>query len=337
MTYDEFDVAAKLLYRGKPLRLPDVPPSADEILLEDGHLLLAGFLLKRQADGVNSTSKDGQNVLQLHFRPVRKRGKPGTDFDPRSALTPASQASRASIWGDQPESYVLGSYRIATAPEGSSCRLTSFKSTCFDSPASSVGAWPASLGCTTSSYSSINPSSANVAYPAKQEGIRLRGGLGRVTMQVFIRDHRAVIAASVQSNVDGYRRGRIAQACHDQSWIAAATSFPGRTIHRARAGLGSQRGREIIDNLGAVLRADAQPVARHRVRARCSRFPWFRCWPPPRRDCGKPDMSRATSSRLGPGGSSAACAAAPSMKKAARKGSRRQSCTAHPPILLLRG
>ena len=45
--------------------------------------------------------------------------------------------------------YVLGSYRIATAPERSSSRLTSFKSTCFDSPANSVGPWPVSLGCTS--------------------------------------------------------------------------------------------------------------------------------------------------------------------------------------------
>jgi NCS2 family nucleobase:cation symporter-2 len=68
MTYDEFDIDAKLVYHGPPLRLSDVPPSADDILRDDGHLLLAGFLLKRQADGVNSVSKDGQSVLQLHFR-----------------------------------------------------------------------------------------------------------------------------------------------------------------------------------------------------------------------------------------------------------------------------
>src|ERR671930_2295201 len=59
------------------------------------------------------------------------------------------------------DSYLLGSYRIATAPERNSSWLTSFKSTCFDSPANNVGPWPASRGCTTNSYSSINPSSAN--------------------------------------------------------------------------------------------------------------------------------------------------------------------------------
>src|SRR5207302_232222 len=54
-----------------------------------------------------------------------------------------------------------GSYRIATAPEAYSSRLTSVRSTCFDSPANNVGPRPASLGCTTNSYSSINPSSVN--------------------------------------------------------------------------------------------------------------------------------------------------------------------------------
>src|SRR5881409_3354449 len=61
------------------------------------------------------------------------------------------------------DGYLLGSYRIATAPEPNSSRLTRFKSTRFDSPANNVGPWPASLGCTTNSYSSINPSSANAS------------------------------------------------------------------------------------------------------------------------------------------------------------------------------
>src|SRR6516162_11760466 len=64
---------------------------------------------------------------------------------------------------NKPDGYLLGSYRIATAPEPNSSRLTSFKSTHFDSPANNVGPWPASLGCTTNSYSSINPSSANAS------------------------------------------------------------------------------------------------------------------------------------------------------------------------------
>jgi len=50
---------------------------------------------------------------------------------------------------------------MATAPERSSTRPMRFKSIGFDSPANNVGPWPAILGCTTNSYSSINPSSAN--------------------------------------------------------------------------------------------------------------------------------------------------------------------------------
>src|SRR6266540_4769483 len=47
---------------------------------------------------------------------------------------------------DKPDGYLLGSYRIATAPEPNSSRLMSFKSIRFDSPANNVGPWPASLG-----------------------------------------------------------------------------------------------------------------------------------------------------------------------------------------------
>jgi len=38
---------------------------------------------------------------------------------------------------------------MATAPEPNSSRLTSLKSTRFDSPANNVGPWPTSVGCTT--------------------------------------------------------------------------------------------------------------------------------------------------------------------------------------------
>src|SRR5262249_37544976 len=62
-----------------------------------------------------------------------------------------------------PDGYLLGSYRIATAPDPNSRRPTSFKSTYFESPANKVGPWPASLGCTTNSYSSITPSSVSAS------------------------------------------------------------------------------------------------------------------------------------------------------------------------------
>jgi len=75
---------------------------------------------------------------------------------PRCSIMPPARPSK-------PNGYLLGSYRIATAPERSSSRPTSLKLTCFDSPANNVGPWPASLGCTTNSYSSINPRSANAS------------------------------------------------------------------------------------------------------------------------------------------------------------------------------
>jgi hypothetical protein len=68
----------------------------------------------------------------------------GGDGNQGSMMRPARARQR--------DGYLLGSYRIATAPEPNSSRFTSFKSTCFDSPANNVGPWPASLGCTTNSY-----------------------------------------------------------------------------------------------------------------------------------------------------------------------------------------
>jgi len=47
---------------------------------------------------------------------------------------------------NKPNGYLFGSYRIATAPELNSSRLTSLKSIRFDRPANNVGPWPASLG-----------------------------------------------------------------------------------------------------------------------------------------------------------------------------------------------
>jgi len=46
---------------------------------------------------------------------------------------------------NKPDGYLLGSYRIATAPEPNSSRLTSLKSTRFDSLANNVGPWPVQI------------------------------------------------------------------------------------------------------------------------------------------------------------------------------------------------
>src|ERR1051326_4733921 len=59
------------------------------------------------------------------------------------------------------QSFLFGTYRIATAPEAYSKRLTSFRSRGFDRPANNAGPRPTILGCTTNSYSSMSPSSAS--------------------------------------------------------------------------------------------------------------------------------------------------------------------------------
>src|SRR5207253_7815168 len=71
----------------------------------------------------------------------------------------------------KPNGYLLGSYRIATAPEPNSRRLTSLKSTCFDGPTNNAGPWPVSLVCTKNSYSSINPSSAKIGRASCRERV----------------------------------------------------------------------------------------------------------------------------------------------------------------------
>jgi hypothetical protein len=79
-------------------------------------------------------------------------GHPGVLVEPaggqRVDLEGLARSHTAPARKVRPMAYRLGSYRIATAPEPNSSRLTSFKSTCVDSPANNVGPWPASLGCT---------------------------------------------------------------------------------------------------------------------------------------------------------------------------------------------
>ena len=41
-----------------------------------------------------------------------------------------------------------------------------------------------------------------VRHPAKEQGIRLFEDLARVTMQLFVGEHRAIIAAPVQGDID---------------------------------------------------------------------------------------------------------------------------------------
>jgi NCS2 family nucleobase:cation symporter-2 len=66
--FDEFNLNVEITYRGTPLELPDRRPSDEDILKsEHGHVRLAGFLLRRNADRVSVETKGDISVLNLHF------------------------------------------------------------------------------------------------------------------------------------------------------------------------------------------------------------------------------------------------------------------------------
>ena len=69
VSYDEFIIDAVITYTGAPLEFPDHAPAPEEILeTEDGHRRLAGFLVRRYADRMESSAKTGApTVLRLHF------------------------------------------------------------------------------------------------------------------------------------------------------------------------------------------------------------------------------------------------------------------------------
>jgi NCS2 family nucleobase:cation symporter-2 len=66
--FDEFNVDVDLRYQGALIPLPQRRPSNIDIIeAEDGHLQLAGFLLRRNADAVAASRSGGDSVLQFHF------------------------------------------------------------------------------------------------------------------------------------------------------------------------------------------------------------------------------------------------------------------------------
>ena len=66
--FDEFNLDVKITYHGAPLELPDRRPSDREIIETDaGYRQLAGFMLRRNADRIRTSVKDGASVLEFHF------------------------------------------------------------------------------------------------------------------------------------------------------------------------------------------------------------------------------------------------------------------------------
>ncbi len=69
VSYDEFDINAKLTYEGLPMELPQWAPSQEDMLeSDDGPRRLAGFLVRRQADRVQNVAAQGSTVLNLQFK-----------------------------------------------------------------------------------------------------------------------------------------------------------------------------------------------------------------------------------------------------------------------------
>lgn len=68
VSYDEFNVDVRVSYTGPLIELPLERPAADEILASpDGERRLAGYLLRRLADRVAATHRDGRTSLLFHF------------------------------------------------------------------------------------------------------------------------------------------------------------------------------------------------------------------------------------------------------------------------------
>lgn len=67
-SFDEFNLDLRLSYRGELLELPDQRPTDREIReSEQGMRRLAGFMLRRNADGVRSEAHDGVATVHFHF------------------------------------------------------------------------------------------------------------------------------------------------------------------------------------------------------------------------------------------------------------------------------
>ncbi len=65
--FDELELTVELAYRGPAPILSDIRPTEDEILDDDGHIKLAGFMLGRAADRLRMSARDGETVLRFEY------------------------------------------------------------------------------------------------------------------------------------------------------------------------------------------------------------------------------------------------------------------------------
>jgi NCS2 family nucleobase:cation symporter-2 len=66
-SFDEFNLDIELRYAGDKFEVSQTRPSPDEIAADDGVRRLSGFLLRRYADKVTASGRDGAWVVRLHF------------------------------------------------------------------------------------------------------------------------------------------------------------------------------------------------------------------------------------------------------------------------------
>ena len=67
-SFDEFSLDLQVSYAGPAVDLPDRRPTNEEIMAsEEGQRRLAGFMLRRHADRVQSWHKDGRSTVLFHF------------------------------------------------------------------------------------------------------------------------------------------------------------------------------------------------------------------------------------------------------------------------------
>jgi NCS2 family nucleobase:cation symporter-2 len=67
-SFNEFNLEIYIRYRGIPLELPERRPSDKDIIeTEVGHLRLAGYMLRRNADRVAASRKGDENIVHFHF------------------------------------------------------------------------------------------------------------------------------------------------------------------------------------------------------------------------------------------------------------------------------
>ncbi len=68
VTFDEINLDVMIFYKGKEIQFPDHRPTPAEILdSPDGHLKLAGFLVRKFAQKVSFTPGKEFNQVKLHF------------------------------------------------------------------------------------------------------------------------------------------------------------------------------------------------------------------------------------------------------------------------------